>query len=119
MIYCYSNDDETKVVERKYRMGEAPQEITVDGEKFYRDFVLEAKSTANPRAWPMLSTAMGCASNQKAAMEEACAQAGVPTEFVPDPEGFGYCAKVMSRKHRKELMKVMRAYDKDGGYGDG
>lgn len=66
-----------------------------------------------PGAWPMVSEAMGVQPDQIAEAAAHARSNGVPTEFTPDGR-----AIVRDRKHRRDLLRLYRYHDKQGGYGD-
>lgn len=63
--------------------------------------------------YPYYSEAMGVHPDQVQEEARVLKEAGIPTEIRSDG-----CLKVESRSHRRRLIRHLRMYDRDAGYGD-
>ena len=56
--YCFSNED-GEVVEKFYKMGDAPKKITLGGVVYLRDFTAEGVGVPAKTCWPRTCYASG------------------------------------------------------------
>lgn len=114
-IYCFKREDDGKIVEASYSMGEQiPRFIVIgDGVKADRCFQAEAINGYNAGNWPMKSDSAGVAPSQIKEAYARSVKAGVPTEFTKDGR-----AVLKNREHRKRYLASIGMHDNDGGYGD-
>lgn len=118
--YCYKTE-EGDILERVFRMGEAPGEIHLPGGKTAtRDYQAEGVSgtvigTDNPtcrskpkRPWPMAPcVASGVHASQAQELRDHLAERGCPTEVTNDGDPI-----YTSAAHRKKALKIRGFYDK-------
>jgi hypothetical protein len=105
-IYCYSHKG--TVVERMFRMGEAPKAIMVDDKKYERDIGAEhVKPQPVGDLWPLLSDAAGVHPDQIPTMAAEARKRGVPTDYTPD-------GRVVFRDphHRRDYLKAFGMHDR-------
>ena len=105
-IYCYSHQG--KVIERFFKMGEAPKAIMDYGTKYERDIHAEhQRPQPVGDLWPLLSDAAGIHPEQIPAMSAEARKRGVPTDYTAD-------GQVIFRDphHRRDYLKAFGMHDR-------
>ena len=108
-LYCYETADK-EVMERMFRMGEAPKQIVLaDGRIAKRSLVAELKGQASPSAknWPLTCVASGVHPDQAGELRQTLAKAGVPTEVTKDGDPV-----YRSASHRRKALKARGLHDR-------
>lgn len=104
--YCYSTD--TEIVERFFRMGEAPASILLDcGCVAHRDFSAEHRPRRAGAGWPMECIASGVNAAQAGELREFFAKSGIPTEVSADGNPI-----YRSPEHRRKALKLRGFVDR-------
>ena len=100
---------------RTFRMGKAPNRITVKGVGYFRNIPAEWNGRVNLSGnWPQYSDALGVLHSQTREASEHLAAEGVPTNFTND--GTGRCI-VENQGHKNRIMEVLKIHDRDACYG--
>jgi hypothetical protein len=105
--YCYSNERTGQVVERVFRMGEAPARIRVGRVWFDRDFGAERVAVPATSGWPLTCYASGVNAEDAQALRDYLAQKGVPTEVTADGDPI-----YRNSQHRKKALKARGKHDR-------
>ena len=105
-MYCYRGEM-NQVVEKFFRMGEAPQSFVENGQHFKRDFTAEAVGVPPRKGWPMECIASGVHASQAGELRNHLARAGVPTEVTPDGNPI-----YKNAGHRRRALKARGIVDK-------
>lgn len=105
--YCYSTPD-GEIIERFFRMGDAPKAIRLpDGRRATRDMEAEHSPRRAGGGWPMVCFASGVHASQAGELREYFRQHGCPTEVTPagDPV-------YRDAQHRKRALKCRNMFDR-------
>jgi hypothetical protein len=78
-----------------------------------RDFAAECDASRTTAAWPLCSTAAGCPPEQIPEMQAALHARGAYADFRPNGD-----IVFESRRHRKQICRILGLHDRQGGYGD-
>lgn len=98
--------DDKEVTEEEYR-AKSPKK----GKEFLDGEPMALMETSG--AWPRKSDALGIHPKQKKKMEAMFKHHGVPTEF----DATDGRAIIRNNAHQRDIMKVLKCHNNDGGYG--
>ena len=105
--YCYKTEDGI-VVERVFRMGEAPRTVqTEEGKTATRDYASEHKSAPTSAGWPLECVASGVHPDQAGELRQYFKRHGVPTEVSKDGNPI-----YRDANHRKRALKARGLFDR-------
>jgi hypothetical protein len=105
-VYCYESDD-GDVVERFYKVGQAPHKVEVRGVKYRRSFAAEGVGVPVQKGWPIECVASGVNASQAGELREHFRKAGVPTEVSADGNPI-----YRDARHRRKALKCRGLFDK-------
>jgi hypothetical protein len=106
--YCYEDQD-GQVIERWFRMGEAPQEIKLDGGAVAnRSYRAERPNVPCEKGWPLECIASGVHPDQAQELRDHLRGRGVPTEVSRDGNPI-----YRNAQHRKRALKARGLYDRN------
>jgi len=106
--YCYKTQS-GRVVEREFRIGEAPAEVWVDGKMARRDYQAEQVKVPSLAGWPMEPcVSSGVHASQAGELREFLKKSGVPTEVTP-----GGDPVYRDKNHRTKALKVRGLVDRN------
>lgn len=108
--YCYSTEDGTEVHDRIFRMGEAPEQITLDdGRVAKRSFQAEnSPRKARGEGWPMEPcVASGVNAAQAPELRKFLEDRGCSTEVTGNGDPI-----YRSPSHRKQALKLRGLFDR-------
>lgn len=111
-MFCYTTTS-GKTVERAFRMGKAPERITLEnGDRARRNITAEwAGRKRIPSIYPLVSDALGVNPNQIPEAVADSIEKGCPTEFTKDGG-----AKIPDEQHHTKMKRAYRFYDRNAGY---
>lgn len=106
-IYCYRTKN-NEFVEKLFRVGEAPDEILLDGgETATRCFQAEhAPRNAGYAGWPIVCFASGVHPNQAGELRKFLAERGCPTEVTRDGDPV-----YRDAAHRRKALRLRGMHD--------
>lgn len=107
--YCFRADD-GEIVERQFRMGEAPRCITLDdGRVAIRDIQAEHSPRRAGGGWPIVCYASGVHPDQADELRQYLRDRGCPTEVTS-----GGDPVYRDRHHRKRALRLRGFVDRAG-----
>ena len=106
--YCYRGERTGEIVEKVFRMGEAPEQfVGIDGQLFRRDFAAERKGFPPTAGWPIESYATGVHPSQADELRKHLADRGVPTDVTKEGNPVW-----RDSNHKKKCMKARGFIDR-------